>query len=274
MEFTDKQIEKYSRQIILPEIGVEGQEKICEAKVLIIGAGGLGSPVALYLAAAGIGTLGLIDFDIVDLSNLQRQILHFEKDVGLPKIQSAKEKLKALNPDIVLNTYPEALTHQNAEKLFAEYDFIVEGSDNFGTKYLTNDASVLTNKPFSIAGLLRYEGQLTTVVPGHSPCYRCLFPTPPPADAVPTCASAGVLGSLAGVVGSLQATEALKYITGIGDLLTGSFLTLNILNMDFRKLTYKQSENCSSCGHHRKTKLDPLTLEACPDIRQAAKKRE
>lgn len=247
MEFTEDQIQRYSRHILLADVGVEGQEKINAAKVLIIGAGGLGAPIALYLAAAGIGTIGLIDGDVVDLSNLQRQVIHFTEDVGRPKVLSAKEKINRINPDVNVITYQELFTAENALDLIKDYDFIVDGTDNFPVKFLINDACVLGKKPFSHGGILRFEGQTFTYVPG-SACYRCFFYGPPPANAVPTCSQAGVLGAIAGMLGTIQAAEVLKYFTGVGDLLTNRLLTFNAKTMEFRTIKGKHNHKCPICG--------------------------
>lgn len=249
-DFTEQQIERYSRQIILPEIGGVGQKKLLNAKVLIIGCGGLGSPCAYYLAAAGVGHIGLVDSDKVELNNLQRQILHFTKDVGKPKVESAKEKLAALNPEIQITTYELRLTSKNIFDVIKDYDFIVDGSDNFPTRYLVNDACVLLNKPFSHAGILRFDGQATTIIPRKGPCYRCIFPDPPPPGMVPSCQEAGILGVVAGVLGLIQATEVLKYILGKNELLVGKLLVFNALEMNFRKLNIQRNVNCPVCGNN------------------------
>lgn len=249
MAFTNEQIERYSRHIILKEIGAKGQKKLLNAKVLIIGAGGLGAPAAMYLAAAGVGTIGIADADEVDLSNLQRQIIHATKDVGKAKVQSAKETMEELNPDVKVNAYRVFVTSENIRELIREYDFIIDGTDNFPAKFLINDACVMEKKPFSHAGIIRFKGQLMTYVPGQGPCYRCVFKEPPPKDAVPTCKQAGVVGAMGGVIGSLQAMEAIKYIIGQGDLLTGSLLTYDALKMDFRKIKLPSDTcGCAVCG--------------------------
>jgi molybdopterin/thiamine biosynthesis adenylyltransferase len=249
MNFTEEQIVRYSRHILLQDVGVEGQEKINAGKVLIVGAGGLGAPVAFYLAAAGVGTVGIIDGDVVDLSNLQRQIIHFTADVDKPKVISAKEKINQSNPDVNVVAYRELFTSENAFDLIGDYDFIVDGTDNFPVKFLINDACVLAGKPFSHGGILRFEGQTLTHVPG-SACYRCLFNSPPPPNAVPTCSQAGVLGAIAGMLGTIQAAETLKYFTGVGELLTNRLLTFNAKNMDFRKITTRRTGSCPVCGEH------------------------
>jgi molybdopterin/thiamine biosynthesis adenylyltransferase len=249
MDFTEDQIERYSRHIILQNIGVEGQQKIMESKVLIIGAGGLGAPVALYLAAAGVGTIGIVDGDVVDLTNLQRQVIHFTADVNKSKVLSAKEKIELLNPDVNVVTYHKLVTSENILEIIEDYDFVIDGTDNFPTKFLINDACVMAEKPFSHGGILRFEGQTMTYTPGNA-CYRCAFGGPPPKDMVPTCSQAGVLGSIAGMLGTIQATEALKYITGEGELLTNRMLTFDALNMDFRTVNLRKNPNCKLCGEN------------------------
>lgn len=251
MAFTNEQLERYSRHIILKEIGVKGQKKLLNAKVLIIGAGGLGAPAALYLAAAGVGTIGIADADVVDLSNLQRQVIHATADIGRPKVESAKESMLAINPDITVNTYQEFIYSGNIAEIIADYDFILDGTDNFPAKFLINDACVLAGKPFCHAGIIRFNGQLMTYVPGQGPCYRCVFKSPPPKDAVPTCKQAGVIGAMAGVIGCLQAMEAIKYITGAGELLTGRLLTYDALKMSFRTIKVPRDCNCAVCSEHR-----------------------
>ena len=251
MAFTNEQLERYSRHIILKEVGAKGQKKLLNAKVLVIGAGGLGAPVAMYLAAAGVGTIGIADADVVDLSNLQRQIIHATKDVGKPKVQSAKETMEAMNPDVKVITYHTFVTSENIMDLIKDYDFIIDGTDNFPAKFLINDACVMAKKPFSHAGIIRFQGQLMTYVPGQGPCYRCVFKEPPPKDAVPTCKQAGVIGAMGGVIGSLQAMEAVKYILGVGNLLTGYLLTYNALTMEFRKTKLPtHTDDCAVCGTH------------------------
>jgi adenylyltransferase/sulfurtransferase len=263
MDFTDLQIERYSRHIILQDVGVEGQQKILEGKVLLVGVGGLGSPVALYLAAAGVGTIGLIDGDVVDLTNLQRQVIHFTDDVKKAKVLSAKEKIEKLNPDVQVVTYQELLTTENVFEIISHYDFIIDGTDNFATKFLINDACVLAKKPFSHGGILRFEGQTFTYVPGEA-CYRCIFHAPPPANAVPTCSQAGVLGSIAGMLGTIQATEALKFFIGKGKLLTNRLLTFNALDMEFRTVKFKHNSSCPICGDNPSiTGLQSYELPTC-----------
>ena len=263
MDFTEAQIERYSRHIILQDVGVEGQQKIMEGKVLIVGAGGLGSPVALYLAAAGVGTIGLIDGDVVDMTNLQRQVIHFTDDVNKPKVLSARDKIKELNPDVNVIVYHELLHSGNIFDIIKEYDFVVDGTDNFPTKFLVNDACVIAGKPFSHGGILRFEGQTLTYTPGNA-CYRCVFKSPPPANAVPSCSQAGVLGSIAGILGTIQATEVLKFFTGVGDLLTNKLLVFDAKSMNFRNVNVKRNKNCSVCGENASiTQLEELVLPAC-----------
>lgn len=251
MAFSNEQLERYSRHIILKDIGVKGQKKLLNAKVLIIGAGGLGAPAAMYLAAAGVGTLGIADADTVDLSNLQRQIIHSTPDIGKPKVDSARETVEALNPDVKVVTYHEFITSENILDVIGDYDFILDGTDNFPAKFLINDACVMAKKPFCHAGIIRFNGQLMTYVPGEGPCYRCVFKNPPPKDAVPTCRQAGVIGAMAGVIGCLQAMEAVKFITGAGELLVGKLLTYNALTNDFRTVRLpKKVPGCPVCGEH------------------------
>ena len=251
MGLTNEQIERYSRHIILKEVGVKGQKKILDGKVLIIGAGGLGSPAALYLAAAGVGTIGIIDADNVDLSNLQRQVVHTTADIGKPKVDSAAETMRAINPDVNVVTYHDYLMADNVMDIIKDYDFILDGTDNFPAKFLINDACVFENKPFTHAGIIRFQGQLMTYVPGEGPCYRCVFKDPPPKDAVPTCKQAGVIGAMGGVIGSLQAMEAVKFLTGSGELLTGHLLTYDALTNNFRKIKLPDHvPDCKVCGDH------------------------
>ncbi|MDD5686585.1 MAG: molybdopterin-synthase adenylyltransferase MoeB [Elusimicrobia bacterium] len=247
MSLTDEQLERFSRHIILKDVGIEGQEKILQGKVLIIGAGGLGAPAALYLAAAGVGTLGIADGDLVDRTNLQRQIIHFTPDINKPKVISAKEKILQINPDIKVKTYQERVFANNILDIIRDYDFIVDGTDNFSAKFLINDACVMAKKPFSHGGILRFDGQTMTYVPGHT-CYRCVFQNPPPKNAVPTCSQAGILGSVAGILGTIQATEVLKYLIGKGRLLTDRLLIFNAFNMDFRTVKINRNSKCPVCG--------------------------
>lgn len=248
MNLTEQQIERYSRHIILDKVGGTGQEKLLNSKVVIIGAGGLGSPAALYLAAAGIGTIGIVDADKVDLTNLQRQVIHHTADVGVDKVVSAKNKINEINPDVNVVTYNEWAGQDNIREIIRDYDFVLDGTDSFSAKFLINDACYFEKKPLSHAGILQFGGQLMTILPDKSACYRCLFHSPPPANAVPTCSQAGVLGVLGGVVGTLQATEAIKYILGIGELLTDSLLTYNALTMNFRKVELGKNDDCPICG--------------------------
>lgn len=261
MNFTEEQIERYSRHLILQNVGVEGQQKIMEGKVLIVGAGGLGSPVALYLAAAGVGTIGLIDGDVVDHTNLQRQVIHFTEDLNIPKVESAANKVNRINPEVKVNTYKTLLMPDNALDIIKDYDFVIDGTDNFPTKFMVNDACVMALKPFSHGGILRFEGQTMTYVPG-SACYRCVFGGPPPKDAVPSCSQAGVLGSIAGMLGTIQATEALKFLVGTGELLTNRMLIFDALNMKFREVNFTQNENCKLCGKNPEIKT--LEMEEIP----------
>ena len=250
IDFTEEQLDRYSRHILLKDVGIKGQSKLLKARVLIVGAGGLGSPAAFYLAAAGIGTIGIIDNDVVDISNLQRQIIHFTKDINEPKVDSAAEKMKALNPDVQVKTYKELIRADNIMDIIGEYDFVIDGTDNFATKFLINDACVFGKIPFSHGGILRYDGQTMTVNPRESACYRCVFNEPPPPDAVPSCSEAGVLGAIAGMLGTIQATEALKFFTGSGELLTNTLLTFNAKNMDFRRIKLRRQTNCPICGEN------------------------
>ena len=269
-ELTNDEIKRYSRHLIMPEVGVEGQRKLKAAKVLCIGAGGLGSPVAMYLAAAGVGTLGLVDFDVVDFSNLQRQILHGTPDVGRPKLESAKNKLQALNPEVEIRTYEVALSSQNALQLFEPYDVIVDGTDNFPTRYLVNDACVLSgNKPNAYGSIFRFEGQASVFATKDGPCYRCLYPEPPPPGLVPSCAEGGVLGVLPGMIGIIQATETVKLIMGIGEPLIGRFLIYDALRMRFRELKLRKDPDCPVCGTHPTVK-QLIDYEQFCGIRPAA----
>jgi molybdopterin/thiamine biosynthesis adenylyltransferase len=245
---TDEQLERYSRHIILKEIGVEGQKRLLESRALIIGAGGLGSPAALYLAAAGVGTIGIADPDTVSLSNLQRQIIHTTEDAGKAKVQSAQEKIRALNPDVTVVPYLQRIDAGSIADIIENYDFIIDGTDNFSAKFLINDACVLRRKPFCHAGIIRFQGQIMTYIPGESPCYRCVFHSPPPEGAVPACQQAGVLGATAGVIGTLQATEALKFLLGMEGLLKGQLLCYNALTMEFRKTPLSRNPDCPVCG--------------------------
>lgn len=247
MNFTDEQLERYSRHIILKSVGPEGQAKIREGKVLIVGMGGLGAPAGFYLAAAGVGTLGLVDSDAVDLTNLQRQIIHFTPDVGRPKVVSAQEKIEKINPDVKTVLYREKLFSGNILDIIAPYDFVIDGTDNFPAKFLINDACVMSKKAFSHGGILGFDGQTITYKPGTA-CYRCVFRYAPPKNAVPSCSQAGVLGAVAGMLGTIQAAETLKFLIGIGDLLTDRLLIFNALNMQFRTVNVKRSALCPVCG--------------------------
>lgn len=248
MDLTPEQLTRYSRHFILPEIGEEGQKKILKSKVLLIGTGGLGSPLGLYLAAAGVGTLGLVDFDKVDLSNLQRQIIHTNDEIGKPKIDSAEKRIKAMNPDTKVIKYPVRLTSQNALEILKDYDVIIDGTDNFPTRYLTNDACVFLKKPNIYGSIFRFDGLTTVFKTDEGPCYRCLYPEPPPPGMVPSCAEGGVLGVLPGVIGLIQATEALKLICGIGRTLVGRLMVYDALQMTFRELKLRKDPDCPVCG--------------------------
>jgi molybdopterin/thiamine biosynthesis adenylyltransferase/molybdopterin converting factor small subunit len=246
---TPEQVTRYSRHIIMPNVGPSGQRKIIGAKVLIVGAGGLGSPVALYLALAGVGTIGIVDFDVVDLSNLQRQILHQNDDIGLPKVISAQQTLNAYNPDVKVVPHEAPLTSDNALEIISQYDIVINGADNFAARYLVNDACVFLKKPLVDGSILLFDGQATVYLPGKG-CYRCLFPQPPPPGLVPSCAEAGVLGALCGLVGSIQATETLKLILGIGETLNGRLLIMDALSMEMRALKIRRDPECVVCGDH------------------------
>ncbi len=252
MSLSREEIRRYSRHLLLPEIGVAGQEALARSSVLVVGAGGLGSPAAMYLAAAGVGRLGVADPDVVDESNLHRQIIHGQSDLGRKKVESAAARLSELNPLIELERHDTRLSRDNALELFARYDVIVDGSDNFPTRYLINDACVLLGKPNVYASVFRFEGQLSVFDARVGPCYRCLYPEPPPAGVVPSCADGGVLGVLPGVMGSLQATEAIKQITGAGESLIGRMLTFDALRMSFSDRTLKKNPACAACGSERR----------------------
>ncbi|MCL5029481.1 MAG: molybdopterin-synthase adenylyltransferase MoeB [Bacteroidetes bacterium] len=249
IKLSNEEILRYSRHIIIPEVGMAGQEKLKAASVLIIGAGGLGSPAGLYLAAAGVGRLGVVDFDTVDVTNLQRQIIHSTKDVGRSKLESAKEKIEAINQNVKVETYETRLTSGNAFDIISKYDMVVDGTDNFPARYLINDACVFLNKPFVYGSILRFDGQVTVFNPGKGPCYRCLFPAPPP-ELVPNCAEAGVLGILPGIIGSLQALEAIKLIIGKGDSLIGRLLLFDALKLKFEELSFHKDPGCPICGEN------------------------
>lgn len=254
---------RYSRHLLLDGFGEEGQARLSRARVLIIGAGGLGSPVALYLAAAGVGTLGIMDADVVSISNLQRQIIHFTEDVGKLKVQSAAEKIERLNPDVQIVTYDQFLTEANALNIIRDYDFVLDCTDSFASKYLVNDACVLAGKPFCAGGVVRYGAQVMTHVPG-SACYRCIFPEPPAENDVETCATVGVLGSVVGIMGSIQATEAIKYLTGVGQLLTNQLLLVDALTMQFQTMQFVHNHACPICGERPTiTELTEYSFQPC-----------
>ena len=253
MEFSEEQIERYARHIILPEVGGEGQAKLLQSRVLVIGAGGLGSPLLLYLAAAGTGTLGVVDDDFVDLSNLQRQVIHGTGRIGAAKVESARETLGEINPEVTLVTHQTRLTAKNALELIADYDLVADGSDNFATRFLVNDACYLAKTPLVSAALLRFEGQISTFkayLGGEEPCYRCIFREPPPPGLIPTCAEGGVLGAVAGAMGSIQAVEVIKELLGIGESLSGSLVLYDALTTTFRKIKVKPDPECPLCGEN------------------------
>lgn len=250
MEFTEDQLQRYSRHIILPEVGGKGQKKILNAKVFIVGAGGLGCPVGYYLAAAGVGTIGIIDNDTVELSNLQRQIAHNTKKIGVYKVDSAKETFESLNPDVTVVGIKDRISKDNIKDLIKDYDIVVDGSDNFPTRYLVNDACVMLKKPLVSGAILRFEGQVTTILPGEGHCYRCLFEEMPPPGLVPSCQEAGVLGAITGVVGALQATEVLKLILGKGDILKNTLLIYDALKVNFRRVKVPKNPDCPVCSEN------------------------
>ena len=247
-ELNNDEVARYSRHLIMPEVGMDGQLKLKSASVLCIGAGGLGSPVAMYLAAAGVGRIGIVDFDVVDYSNLQRQVIHGTPDVGRPKIDSARDRLNAINPEVTVETHDVALSSENALELLANYDVIVDGTDNFPTRYLVNDACVILGKPNVYGSIFRFEGQASVFATKDGPCYRCLYPEPPPPGLVPSCAEGGVLGILPGVVGTIQATEAVKLIIGVGEPLINRFMIYDALRMKFRELKLRKDPDCPVCG--------------------------
>lgn len=247
---SEEEIDRYSRQIILSEIGGEGQEKLINSSVLVVGAGGLGSPVLLYLAAAGVGKIGIVDSDKVELNNLQRQIVHKAKDVGKKKVESAKETLLQINPQVEVEIFGMRLNSRNSQDVISSFDLVVDGSDNFATRYLLNDSCVMLGKPLIEAAILKFEGQVMTVIPGEGPCYRCLFPEPPPSDTVPSCQQAGILGPVAGIIGSLQAVEALKVLLGKGSFLKGRLLIVDTLNLVFHPVNVRENLNCPVCGEN------------------------
>src|SRR4051794_13135734 len=248
VELSNEEVARYSRHLIMPEVGVAGQKRLKAASVLLIGAGGLGSPLGLYLAAAGIGRIGLVDFDVVDFSNLQRQVLHGTSDVGRPKLHSARDRLQAINPEVKLDLYETRLSSTNAFELFRPYDIIIDGTDNFPTRYLVNDACVLLKKPNVYGSIFRFDGQASVFAPPAGPCYRCLYPEPPPPGEVPSCAEGGVLGILPGLVGCIQATEAVKLILGQGEPLIGRLLLYDALQMKFQEFKVRRNPRCPMCG--------------------------
>src|SRR5215207_4177728 len=250
LELSNEEIARYSRHLIMPEVALEGQKQLKAAKILTVGTGGLGSPLALYLAAAGVGTIGIVDFDVVDESNLQRQIIHGTSDVGRPKIESARDRLEDINPNVNVVAYEEALTSENALEIFGDYDVVVDGTDNFPTRYLVNDACVLTGKPNVYGSIFRFEGQASVFWAEEGPCYRCLYPEPPPPGLVPSCAEGGVLGILPGAIGTIQATETVKLILGIGEPLIGRLLLYDALGMSFREMKLRKDPNCPVCGEN------------------------
>lgn len=252
---TNEEVQRYSRHLILPDVGLDGQRKLKAGRILLIGAGGLGSPLALYLAAAGVGTLGLVDFDVVDVSNLQRQVLHGTKDIGRPKLESARDRIHDVNPHVHVEAYETRLTSENALDIIRDYDVVIDGTDNFATRYLTNDACVLLGKPNVYGSIFRFEGQASVFALEEGPCYRCLFPEPPPPGLVPSCAEGGVLGVLPGLVGTIQATEGIKLILGVGEPLVGRLLLIDALTMQFRTVRLRKDPNCPACGTHEITEL-------------------
>lgn len=250
MKFTGDQLQRYSRHLILPEVGEEGQARLLKARVFIVGAGGLGSPAGYYLAAAGVGTLGIIDNDEVELSNLQRQIAHCTRTIGVPKVESAKNTFESLNPDVHIIPFKERLTKQNILKFIKDYDIIVDCSDNYATRFLVNDACVMNRKPLVTGAIFKFEGQMTVVIPHEGPCYRCLFEEPPPPDILSSPQDAGLLGVIPGVIGTLQAAEVLKLIIGTGEILKGELLIYHALKTSFRKVIIPKNPECPLCGEH------------------------
>jgi sulfur-carrier protein adenylyltransferase/sulfurtransferase len=250
VELSNEEIARYSRHLIMPEVALDGQKKLKQARVLTIGAGGLGSPLAMYLAAAGIGTIGIVDFDVVDESNLQRQIIHGTSDLGRPKMESARDRIQDINPNVHVEAFEEALTSENALEIFEDFDVIVDGTDNFPTRYLVNDACVLTGKPNVYGSIFRFEGQASVFYAEEGPCYRCLYPEPPPPGLVPSCAEGGVLGILPGAIGTIQATETVKLILGIGEPLIGRLLLYDALSMRFREMKLRKDPGCPVCGEN------------------------
>ncbi|MCS4542119.1 MAG: molybdopterin-synthase adenylyltransferase MoeB [Euryarchaeota archaeon] len=248
--FTEEEIKRYSRQIILNEVGGKGQKKLRSAKILVVGAGGLGAPALIYLAAAGIGTLGVIDFDKVDVSNLQRQVIHLTKDIGKPKTESAKEFIESLNPNVKVETFQTMVTPKNVFDIIKDYDAVLDGSDNFPTRFLINDACVIQKKPIFHGSVFRFEGQVTTIIPGETPCYRCIFPEQPPEGLIPSCQEGGVLGTVPGTIALIQSTEVLKYILKIGTLLKGRLLIYDAINMAFNEFQINKDPKCPVCGEN------------------------
>jgi molybdopterin/thiamine biosynthesis adenylyltransferase/rhodanese-related sulfurtransferase len=267
-ELSNEEIFRYSRHLILPEVGLEGQKKLKRARVLLVGVGGLGSPAALYLAAAGVGTLGLVDFDVIDATNLQRQVLHGTSSIGKRKLDSARERIEDLNPNVRVEAHETSLTSRNALEIIGTYDIVVDGTDNFQTRYLVNDACVLLGKPNVYGSIYRFEGQSSVFATKDAPCYRCLFREPPPPGLVPSCAEGGVLGVLPGIIGTIQTTEALKLILGIGETLAGRLLLVDALRMKFRTLNLRKDPTCPACGTHEITEL--IDYEEFCGVRQAA----
>ncbi|MHA1380291.1 MAG: HesA/MoeB/ThiF family protein [Candidatus Helarchaeota archaeon] len=264
--FTEEEIRRYSRQIVLKGVGGIGQKKLRNSSVLVVGAGGLGCPAAFYLAASGVGKIGILDFDTVDVSNLQRQILHFTKDIGRLKVISAKEKLEGLNPNITIETIETQLTPKNARKIIRGFDYVVDGSDNFATKYILNDSCIIEGVPFTIAGILGFHGQVLTVIPNETACYRCVYVTPPPPGTVPSCSQAGVFGAIPGIIGSIQTSEVIKYLLGIGKLLTDTILLVDIGELVFQKIDIRKRDTCKACGKNPEdllNKFDYYQGETC-----------
>ena len=250
MSLTEKEIQRYSRHLIMPEVGMAGQQKLKQASVLIVGAGGLGSPLSLYLSAAGIGKLGIVDFDVVEFSNLQRQVIHGTQDVGKPKLESAKARIRSVNPNVEVETYETRLKKENALDIIGSYDMVIDGTDNYPTRYLINDACVLLKKPNIYGSIFRFEGQASVFDAQSGPCYRCLYAKPPPPGLVPNCAEGGVLGILPGLIGTIQATEAVKRIMGVGESLVGRLLLFDALKMSFRELRLKKNPDCPICSEN------------------------
>lgn len=276
VELSNEEIARYSRHLIMPEVALEGQKKLKAARVLTIGAGGLGSPLAMYLAAAGVGTIGIVDFDVVDESNLQRQIIHGTSDIGRPKLESARETIEDINPNVKVETFGEALSSENALDIFRDFDIIVDGTDNFPTRYLVNDACVLLGKPNVYGSIFRFEGQASVFYAKEGPCYRCLYPEPPPPGLVPSCAEGGVLGILPGAIGVIQATETVKLILGIGEPLIGRLLLYDALSMRFREMKLRKDPSCPICGENRTIHelIDYQEFCGIPQAQAAAQENE